>query len=593
MSFEQWEHRANRTSFIVISLVVITLIIILLALLVVNGLAFGAGVIYGVYIFQLVGTIVGISLLVGWLAFMYWIRRDSLVARNVISDVYYRGIRSWNLSRGAVIPETKTIDKNLAEPFSKYAIESSLIALCLEHFGSTLPDEPLVRNFRIFRDFRFNSSSLFFSITSKERRRFSYSLNKDAVICEAFINDAAAHQGMIDCYQIIHANRLIRKHGLQGISVISSIMQQVDYPTRPNEGGRQGLVRIYLGARKLSQFTLLIPNYRLPMGPFFVSKYAPHADRKEAAFIQGLEGLLQLCILQKRFFALQWDTVCVDTRKINDNEIECIKIRSMSPKIRKQLGNYGEVATALTQWISALGTEQQLSWLEEKLDTLELPKSLGSPEAEILEDSLNFAVGTSTVPSSSTELQVYNEPEISPEPRVKLTEKEKQMLRQALQVRKSQLDLFISYQESFEEFRRSSNSDEFKAVKTFFNSKATRFRLLSTMSSLHSKIVTQAREKNPATQLRVSTVKSFARWCYKSLRPDLFFENKDYLAHTYMDRDRVVFRGFRVLEPGVEAWYTEESQASEIRDLLAALCREGYLYSFFETEVSNRFSLLV
>ncbi|WP_201456712.1 hypothetical protein [Chlamydia sp. 17-3921] len=561
-------------------------------------------ILYGFLAFvTLIFAILGISLL------LYTLPR----VRNAIKDTYYNGIHAWDLTRlSTTVP---TYDVELLSPFDKYLPSDSVlarIALTLEHFIPRPFEYGLVNHATMLRDFRRRPISVFFPIFLSDK--------KIDLFVEAFRSDLDAHMAMKDCYRLIHANALISELDLKSISILPSSVTAVDYPSLEGDSGRKGLVRIYHPSNKaedINQFPQLIPNDRLPQGPLFLSFYSnirkQHDAKeifgsrnlgfiKESVILKALEELLQLCLQQKNFFALQWDNIYFeygDEKSINPT----LKIRSMVPEITTEISECGIVCEALLQWASILGSQEQLAWLDGKLDYLVFDKSLGSEDSKPLPDmrkeeetleSIRFLFQTSE--ERTLEERALYCPEFdknkSSSVRVMLTDYEKNCIRRRISLRAKELEAFRKYEENvFKKYSLNRSFDniygyeslKIRELKQFFNE---RLRQNALWSSLPEEI---------KSKTRLSVIKSCAHWLGKSMH-----ESKD---SDFMYRND--YMGLRlgwsfclrmtwIAEPGIEPWYRDASQSKEILAALLALQHGGYISLVRpQTETPEKITILL
>ncbi|WP_201456713.1 hypothetical protein [Chlamydia sp. 17-3921] len=579
------EYTHYKRSIRALANVVITFYV--LAIIIGFLIIYSAGLSLGVTLACVSTYILGVILLSAFLLLLGFSRRDELFSRNKVHDAHYRGLHFWNLTRRALtkFSETLPYNKALYAPFKKYLPEESLlvkISLILEHFIENPPPTSLIYKAKIFRDYRKNPDSVFFPVFENKNNK---------IICEAFCNDESAHNAMKDCYRLIFAKNLINKAEFKVLDVISSSMAEVDYPAPRNDVGRRGLVRLYYDQEPSEDdfFPSLIPNYRLPQGPLY-HPLRQSMGKKEETVLQGLEELLQLCLQQEFFFALQWDNIYFDSRTTNPS----LKIRSMNPAIVTHSPEHGIVCEALAQWASVLGSEEQIKWMASKLDKLAFPKRLGNQNAEVFSNGVEATLETeedkileaaaalfqSSEEEKENTLDLFSF-QLSQEPLVKLSEQEKTFIRSQLEIRSLELALFRQLENSLgQEFHSFDNYDYEKSKEKQLNS-------FVKDAKVRNEIVL-ALPEDIRKKIKKPTLISCARWLLSFFNS----QSKDHLTANLFGKDNFSLRMTRVLELGLESWYTLPSQIDEVRAALQVMSYAGLISSFYETGVLGRFVIL-
>ncbi|AEB41530.1 hypothetical protein [Chlamydia pecorum] len=601
-------------------LVVKILCIVFLILFLIAQLCFGS-LPLTIAVFLVISTLASVCSVI----FAIWLSSKVLPkSRNPVQDAYYHGIREWNLTRAALPPssEISSYNKELLEPFKKYSLGDqalSYISVMLEHFVSEPFPAALIRGTEILRDFRKSPRSLFFPISLFSNAQINY-------FCEAFRSDADAHNAMKDCYRIIQANAIASSLGLKAVKVLPSTMVDVDYPHPKDNEGRKGLVRVYHPLKKggdIKHFPLLVENSRLPQGPLYVSRldYGEFKN-KDDVIVRGLEDLLQLCLYQEYFFALQWDNVYYDP-DYNKIRKRCLnpglRIRSMDPEITTEIPECGVVCEAFLQWASVLGSKKQLKWLEDKLDSITFVQSLGSEDAEILRDDDEDEILTAipslfenrdsgaasgsqeetssggsdredsmslAAPSQRSQGAFLPEMNRRNQPMVRLTAYEKECIRERIQKRAEELKVFREYEKPF----RSDDFPQGKGSWDYEQEQKGKLEQFLKDPALQKEL---CRNSSPLVKGRMLT--SCAKWLLDFVKGNMSFSD-----HLYKD---ILSRGFtsgggeftlrmtRVLEPGIEPWYTRESQAEAVYQTLLTLQARGYIFSVMPSQ-EGRFTIL-
>ncbi|AAF38102.1 hypothetical protein ACH8ZP_02550 [Chlamydia pneumoniae] len=440
-------------------------------------------------------------------------------------------------------------------------------------------------------------------------------------------------------------------------------------------------------ARGLCDFPTLVPNERLPIGPFFVPQHTSGAKGKEFAkrnfsIISGLDDILKLCILQRRPFALQWDNLSV--KSDYEEAGPAIGIRSLEPQVSQISPAHGRLCSTLVQWAPILGSEERLVWLEETMKRLKFPKSLGSKDAVIVDsemvpvnanptqeipaasetvesspvapgnttDTMPAASGTTDTTSGVSEaaaaeatvdstpgteeepsfslryaLVVQNVPYPEPpkEPEVMFTDEEKSLILEATRARRMELDLYNGYLADYElskdeiqkhvpdlpENWRTNWRWSERLYKFFFKTKKEGLEEIFLNKELGNMILARGLAATQS-QARIKVFNSLVAWLLQSFnvgrsctakplptsKLDLFkseFESKpknNILTEFLVASDEeILFKGLRVLEPGIEGWYDHPDQAGEIRSVLEGLVQAGRISGYWENQPFGRFVL--
>ncbi|ETR80417.1 hypothetical protein X556_0275 [Chlamydia pneumoniae B21] len=624
------------------------------------------------FLVSLIGNLIVLGFFIFGLVISFRENKRAFEIHNPACSIYYEGIRHWDLGRSSLGPGEVPISGTLFPPFESYGLDPSIAGnmfLFMEHFGTEPPKEPLVDGAScLIRDFRPYVNSLCFVIV---KQGSSLKTKGENTICEAFRSDYDAHLAMIDCYRLIHSKLIIERRGLKSIDVIPSVMVRGDYPSRYERDYRAGLLRVY-GGNGLCDFPTLVPNERLPMGPFFVPKQTSCEGDKDfsarnVSIILGLNDVLKLCLLQRCPFALQWDNISV--RRDYEEEEPVIKIRSLEPKVSQISPTHGLLCSTLVQWASILGSEEQLFWLEETIKHLTFPKSLGSKDAVIIDseevplnanptqdvpmpsgtmkstpvvpetgDSLPTASTFAAAEDSTSEagresfsqryalvLQGVPYPEPPKEPLVMFTDQEKSLILEATRARRMELDLYNGYLADYElskdeiqkhvsdlpENWRTNWRWSERLYKFFFKTKKEGLEEIFLNKELGNMILARGLAATQS-QARIKVFNSLVAWLLQgfnvgrsctakplpTLKLDLFkseFESKpknNILTEFLVASDEeILFKGLRVLEPGIEGWYDHPDQAGEIRSVLEGLVQAGRISGYWENQPCGRFVL--
>ncbi|SPN73636.1 hypothetical protein C10C_0471 [Chlamydia serpentis] len=673
--------RLIRTSFIFSCL----LFIALLTLLLVNFIPYGivlvtafTGALLGSFLGLLITNIIPLGCLLFSLIRTYKKNKKAFQTNNIARDIYYQGLRPWDLGRGAVDSSHVRISRALFSPFQKYDVSNSLaikMALFMENFVSEPPQELSIDWARVVRDFRPYVRSLFFII---EEEKTSAARGKKSIVCEAFRSDDDAHLAMIDCYHLIHSKLIVEKKHFKNVDILPSVMIMCDYPGRAGEGYRDGLSRVY-GGEGIKDFPILVPNERLPMGPLFIPRHPYKGLGGERGFaeritrnhdiVSGLDELLELCIFQRNLFALQWDNISL--RRTNTSQGPMIKIRSFQPRVSQISPEYGPLCSSLVQWASVLGSNEQLNWLEAKIKGLTFPKSLGSKDAVVIDETISeensidsqsehnsliirniegetFGAGRSSQSTSAAEELSSSTGETSttyiptsegtstqsdnfhlgyalvqreflnyeppPEPLVAFTDKEKQLLLEAIDARANELKFYNDYLMAYglrikslerehptygpNRLRKIILKDQKERLEEVLKTRQLRNSILS-----YGFVATNKRGRS-------SVLTSLVEWVVDGF--DLFRTDREKFSRLKLSGDseedetsrnnvltqfqlksdsELLYKGIRVIEPGIEDWYNHPDQAAEIRSLLEGLTREGRISGYREDQPCVRYVL--
>ncbi|WP_201456706.1 hypothetical protein [Chlamydia sp. 17-3921] len=343
-------------------------------------------------------------------------------------------------------------------------------------------------------------------------------------------------------------------------------MITTEYPTSTKDRGRQGLVRVYYEEPK-DNFVFLIPNYRLPQGPLYISEREVSQNQK---ICQGLEELLQLCLHRKAFCTLRWDNIYLDTYPWSlIDEPVFLRVRSLSPQVTKQHPGIGIAGEALSQWASVMGNKQQVEWLRNRIDSLMVPHSLGSEDAEII--TLNRDS------SLDRRLAVFDDSKVQ-EPSVCLTSFEKEYILYCLQEREILLEKLDTYASCL-----SNNS----SIAAYFDEKKALFLSLYNSRKERKALISRYSDK---TQPRVSD--AMLKHCIQWLKElvDTSSGKNSLQKSLQLCKHLASAQGTCVLEPGIESWYCSVSQKNELRLLSKFFVKQELLTLLLE--LKNQENLL-
>lgn len=253
-SQNQLSTRLVRASVIFLCALLIILVCVALSSLIPSIMALATSfTVMGLILFvmSLLGDVAIISYLTYSIVTSYRQNKRAFEIHKPARSVYYEGVRHWDLGRSSLGTGEIPIVRTLFSPFQNHGLNHALAAkifLFMEHFSPEPPNEPLVDWACLIRDFRPHVSSLCFVI---EKQGSSLRTKEGNTICEAFRSDYDAHFAMVDCYRLIHSKLIIEKMGLKNIDIIPSVMVRGDYPSRPGDGYREGLLRMYGGKGSL------------------------------------------------------------------------------------------------------------------------------------------------------------------------------------------------------------------------------------------------------------------------------------------------------------------------------------------------------
>lgn len=172
------------------------------------------------------------------------------------------------------------------------------------------------------------------------------------------------------------------------------------------------------------------------------------------------------------------------------------------------------------------------------------------------------------------------------QPMVRLTAYEKECIRERIQKRAEELKVFREYEKPF----RSDAFPQGKGSWDYEQEQKGKLEQFLKDPALQKELC-----RNSSPLVKRGMLTSCAKWLLDFVKGNMSFSDplyKDMLSWGFTSGGgEFTLRMTRVLEPGIEPWYTRESQAEAVYQTLLTLQARGYISSVMPPQ-EGRFTIL-